>query len=812
MAVTDITLPAYLARVAPEPFDMGQMDCARFVAGWVEEITGRNPGAGHDYTAGDVAAIIRKAGGLRALGRKLAGQIPGLIETDRPRLNDVGVVRLPNGQTVFGICTGRAGMEWAVKTGDGVFIGPAQPLRCWTMQGGAAGAEAIGTFILSSLAVANVAVIGSVTLAQIVGSIVVTALSIGAQYALSTLMAPKGKDPGQQQQTVKSAIAPRVLHYGKVKTGGVLVFSHAYAGWWYNVIALGVGPLEFVELYLGDKLITLPSQPGPAIGAYGNYYVQLDLRAGNVPETVYTRVRDAFPLNWTNNHRGDGIASAMVAYVNPGQKAFSGIFQGGIPQFRAVVNGVPCFDPRTSTSPRSNNPALCILNYLTRAEGYNHPLSRIDMASFAAFATLCDAPVALKNGQSEPRYRLCGSIDTSEPRKDALKRMLDACDGQIYTTAEGKIAIRGGLYMPPEVTLDRESMVARNYQLVLPDATERANVIKPVFTSPQHDYQATEAASWRDEARIAREGEVVETLDLKLVPSHTQAQRLAKIAAHRLNAVPRGQLKFTAAALTAFEQPSVRIVDEVLGIDAPFEVAKFSLDIGNDALSVSIDAAKASPEAWDWDAATEEKAAPSIPATILESGTPVPENLLAFAVSAPGGVAFRLEFDPPGVDYLTPEGRFTLDSEPNRWAPTFTGVDGAAVITSTTVLANSDLYQVQARLKSFAEGAWCASVPVAAELATVAPDALASASVSAGAGQFTLTTVPGAETFALRIYTNTANDFATATRRTTRPAEDGVSEAHVVDGLAAGPLWIFAQPVNASGVAGPVSTYTANIT
>lgn len=810
MAVKDISLPSYLARVSPEPFDMGQMDCARFVAGWVEEVTGRNPGVGYDYTAGDVVDIIRKAGGLRALGRKFAGKIPGLIETDRPRVHDVGVVRLPNGQTVFGICTGRAGGEWVVKTGDGVFIGPAKPLRCWTMQGGAAGAEAIGTFILSSLAVANVAVIGNVMLAQIVGSIVVTALSIGAQYALSTLMAPKGKDPGQQQQTIKSAIAPRVLHYGRVKTGGALVFSHAQAGWWYNVLALGVGPLEFVELYLGDKLVTAPTLPGAAQGAYYGY-VWLDLRAGNVPETVYTRVRDAFPLNWGNDHRGDGIASVMVAYINPGQKAFSGVFQGGIPQFRAVVNGLPCFDPRTNTTPRSSNPALCILNYLTRAEGYNHALSRIDMASFAAFANLCDAPVGLKNGQSEPRYRLSGSIDTTEARKDALKRMLDACDGQIYTTAEGKIAIRGGLYMPPEVTLDRESMVARNYQLVLPDATERANVIKPVFTSPQHDYQATEAASWREEARIAREGEVVETLDLKLVPSHTQAQRLAKIAAHRLNAVPRGQFKFTAAALVAFEQPSVHIVDEVLGIDAPFEVAKFSLEVGQDALSVSIDGAKATPEAWDWNAATDEKAAPSIPVTISDVGTPVPENLFVFAVPAPAGVTFRLEFDPPGLDYLTPEGGYRLEADPASAAQLFTGADGADVFTGGTVAEDAAIYLVQARLKSFSASAWSDPLQVEATTSAATPAALVAVTVSAGTGQFTLTVEPGEDTAALRIYTNTANDFATATRRTTRPAAPGESDAHTVDGMAPGPVFIFIEPCNASGVVGPRLVYTANI-
>lgn len=812
------SLADYLARAAEHPFDMGRMDCARFVAGWVQDLRGVNPDGGLEYDARTVASVIRRHGGLRHLGARLADQA-GLIEVESPRAGDVGVVELPNGKRVFAICADAHLGHFAVKTSGGLFIGPAEPLRFWSAQGqGACSAEAVGAMILTAIGVESFAIFGTVTLANVIGTVVVTALSIGAQYALATLMAPKGKEPAAQKQTVKSTIGARVLHYGRVKTGGTLVFSHARLGYWHTVLVLGVGPISgFVQHYVGNKPVTLPAAPGAVSGAYSNYYVRLDTRAGAVPNTMFSELGTAFPLDWTADHRLDGLAAVHMQLVNPGPKIFSQIFQGGIPNYTGVINGLPVYDPRAGTTAWSDNPALCIMDYLTRREGWGHALARIDLPSFSAFANLCDQTVTLKSGATEKRYRLSGSIAANEPRKDALRRMLDTCDGRIFMTPEGKIGIRGGQFSAPEFTIDRTMLVARHYELVQPDAIDRANILKPVYLSPEQDYQLMDAPEIRDEARIADEGEVLDTLDLKMVPSATQAQRLTKIAFYRKNAVPRVSLKCSMAALGSFAQSSVTLVDEVIGINAPIEVSRWSMELG-EKVQISLEGAAVPAEAWAWDAATEEQDPAPVVNTITEAGIPVPSSVVytiePVMISATVSAArIRATFDAPDPATLTPELQWRVKDSAAAWSSA-TGDTGAGTLATDILDNNGTEYELQVRFLLSLPGAWSTLTYVAATTDAVPPAAVGTTSATGGAGKISASwqTPSSANFVATRVYKGNTSTFSASTLFSTRSAPPSASQALEVTGFTAGVRYVFLEPINGSGVAGPVTVLSATVT
>lgn len=75
------------------------------------------------------------------------------------------------------------------------------------------------------------------------------------------------------------------------------------------------------------------------------------------------------------------------------------IYQGGLPNVSAIIKGIKVYDPRESSHDRdsfltwewSDNPALCLLNYLTNEDyGCGISYDQIDVDSFEDLANVCD--------------------------------------------------------------------------------------------------------------------------------------------------------------------------------------------------------------------------------------------------------------------------------------------------------------------------------------------------------------------------------------------------------------------------------------
>ena len=186
--------------------------------------------------------------------------------------------------------------------------------------------------------------------------------------------------------------------------------------------------------------------------------------------------------SWTSSHRLQGTAYLYVNLTYDQE-----IFAGGLPIVTAEIKGVKVYDPRTSTTAWSDNPALCIRDYLTNTRyGRSIPSSMIDDASFIAAANYCDEMVT-KGGASAKRYTCNGVVDTSRTSLEIVRELLTSC--------RGMLVFSGGVYKlvidKPETaafTFNEDNIVG-SWQIMMGSKSNTYNRIRAEFFNPARSWQ-----------------------------------------------------------------------------------------------------------------------------------------------------------------------------------------------------------------------------------------------------------------------------------------------------------------------------------
>lgn len=201
-----------------------------------------------------------------------------------------------------------------------------------------------------------------------------------------------GTDFDQEDQSAgvlvnkQSNIDPIPVIYGRRKVGGTRVFISTGGNkneYLYMAIALSEGQIDAVEeIYINDELWL---KDGSVVS--GTKFVNLithgiALGGDNQP---YISLLSGADATWGTNHRLRGIAYVALRFKYD-QDVFS-----GIPDVKCVVRGKRVYDPRTSTTAWSTNPALCLRDYLTNSRyGKGLATNLIDDTSFIAAANFLD--------------------------------------------------------------------------------------------------------------------------------------------------------------------------------------------------------------------------------------------------------------------------------------------------------------------------------------------------------------------------------------------------------------------------------------
>ncbi|MDP2358023.1 MAG: phage tail protein [Beijerinckiaceae bacterium] len=679
---------------------------------------------------------------------------------------------------------------------------------------------------ITAIGVTGSVTIGStaITYASVLATAIVTAASVG----LSLLMAPKADGGGKGQVTVRQSRPARVRGYGRYKLAGAQAFLEADRRFLHRILIHCEGPIDAIEqTWLNDKQITLSGSGAVKINETapwsGTNVLVVETKTGSATQTASQLLRGLydgftnFGTRWTADHRLLGLCYTVIRARAPTDpKIFGRVFPNGMPDLTVVARLSQVYDPRTDTTAWSDNSSLCILDYLTHQRGMVIPQARMDMDSFSAFADVCDTAISLKAGGAEPRYRLSGMYDLTEEPREVLRRMLQTCDAEIYMTPAGKVAIRGGVWDEPKVTITERNIRAFTYEQGN-DALAAFNRVTLSFNSPAHGYEVTETEEWNDEASQALSGVVKpQDLSLVMVPAHGQARRLAKIMTAKGNPRHKLTIQTDMAGLDVLGERIIRVVLSELDIDDTFLVTRF--EILGDLLSCSIDIVSLAASAYAWNAATEEGDPPPIPQSVSNPLTydtpPLPTGLaltLLRTEISPGIFALRISavVDEPAAGWGA-VFQYRIEGVGAGWETMAAG--DTPWEGRSEILEEGQTYEVQAAHvgSGGSLGTFTATETIDAVADLVAPDSPTDLAVLASAGTATVEWLnPNSANYhATRVYRGATAVFADATLIATRYGAANAFDLYV-DPVAAGTYYWWVVAINSSSVpsaeVGPVT-------
>lgn len=382
-----------------------------------------------------------------------------------------------------------------------------------------------------------------------------------------------------------------------------------------------------------------------------------------------------------------------------------------------------------------------------------------------------------------------------------------ACDGRLVPTPDGGLTLDIGTWAEPSITLDADAITGFSEVARGRDVLTTANIIRATFTSPNHDYQSTDADQWIDDDDVALRGEIPVDKAFNMAPSHSQARRLMKLEAYRANPSWVGVFQCNLRAMAVFGKRFVRISYPLFGINEVFEIQDFRFNIGEGGIltGVSLQVQSMPAEAYQWDPASEEGTAPISEASTATNAIPLPSGFsLGVARITVGGTQVPygvLAFDLSPSNALTIQGQYRKVGDPN-WQ--VVAISDGATTANTGALSDGVQYEAQVRFVTLTgrEGAWTASQFITPVADPTAPGIVTSVTKTGAAGQVTLgwTSPNSANYVAANIRRNTVNTEGTATLIRTEYGPPSTVDGYVNTGLAAGTYYYWIKAANASGV------------
>jgi hypothetical protein len=464
-------------------------------------------------------------------------------------------------------------------------------------------------------AAATVAIGGPVLGLTYLGSFAVTAAATAALTAASQALAPKPDLPTyqafssgalQRTQNIKQPTQPRNVIYGQIRQGGTIAFIESTDDdkFLHMIVMLASHEIEeFTTIYLNDEAVTLSGNDTTSPDKYDNK-VKVYTQLGTTTQTAHSALV-ADSAKWTANHRLQGIANIYMRFEYDRDA-----FPNGIPNVSAKIKGKKLYDPRTSTTVYSANPALAIRDYLTNSTyGFGADTAEIDDDSFIAAANICDEQVTLAVGGTQNRYEIHGSFNTSQSPKQVLEQLLTSCGGTIFFS-NGKFHLKVAKYTTPTITLTEDDLRGPISLQTRRSRRDNYNAVKGVFAPATTNYIPADYPSYTSSAFVTEDnGETVFLdYDLPYTTDAAMAQRLAKIALYRNRQQITMTMPCTISAFKLAVGDTVMVTNDRLGFSSKvFEISEWSLavDVGaNEQAVIGVDLTlrELNSAVFDWNA------------------------------------------------------------------------------------------------------------------------------------------------------------------------------------------------------------------
>ena len=380
-------------------------------------------------------------------------------------------------------------------------------------------AIAIGSSVVGTTVAATYFTVG--TLAYAATSAVVAygvSAVAGSAFGLDKPDSQAFEDTASGMMVNKSANDAAIpVVYGQRKIGGVRVLMEVTGSdneYLHMVLALSEGEIDSIEnIYLNDVLST-DSRFSGFLDTYSHTGTDTQAADSNLVSAVG---------GWSSNHQLKG-----TAYIYLRLKYDQDAFASGLPTVTADVKGAKIYDPRTATTGWSNNPALCIRDYLTNTRyGRGIDTSLIDDTSFNAAANYCEEDVTI-GGVTKDRYTCNGVVDTSSGSMEVLRKLLTACRGFLVFSG-GKYKLIIDKVETAAFTFDEDNIVG-GWSIKLGDKNNQFNRIRANFFNPDRQWQPDIAVVDSTALRTADNGLLLEkTIDLPFTSDIDRAKMITTI-------------------------------------------------------------------------------------------------------------------------------------------------------------------------------------------------------------------------------------------------------------------------------------------
>ncbi|WP_412550528.1 hypothetical protein [Shimia sp. MIT910701] len=426
---------------------------------------------------------------------------------------------------------------------------------------------------------------GGLTLA---GSLVNLGGGLLLSSAVGALTRPDAPsfNPENVQTNSKSTTAPRMGHVGIVKVGGNVVFHRATEGISYRVVVHGHGEITRVlGHYLNNEPVALNATDHVTDEQYFHERPRVKIvgRTGQVPSAHYAELENIWS-EWTANHRLDGQWTSLITCESAPPEHHRGMYPSGEPALFVRAETAKLYDPRLDAAVFSENLALATAYYIASPDGLNSPRA-IDWDNITEEADFADDQMPLAEGGTEARLRASATFGLNEKPQEVLQKFLRAGGGEIRLAPSGKVKLSFARPRDAEFTITYGDILEVANVDAGPDGLDRFNVLPGRFVSHDLNHTEVDAEAWRDDARIAEDGEelVGAVFEAQFSPSHRQTRAALKVEMDRANPKLRLQLRCKPGCFPATFEEVVDLNAPEVGLVGKFSVRGHNLnfDRGN---------------------------------------------------------------------------------------------------------------------------------------------------------------------------------------------------------------------------------------
>lgn len=635
--------------------------------------------------------------------------------------------------------------------------------------------------------------------------------------ALQSYLNPKPKVPKPEDGSynLKQNVPSLSYALGRVKKGGDYVFLEEVGGVAHHITVFCAHRINrYVQHYLHDDKVTLSDDGLVSSGTTaGN--VRILTRLGLRASTVYTQVRDAFSAIWTNDHRGDGLATVWMCAVTVAQKNHMNVYPNQMPEHSAVLEGALLYDPRKAnqhipgqpdTWEYSENLPLMRLWHLTHPVGGKLTIDDMYIPDWINAANVADQDVTNRSGGIEKRYH-GGFWFRANNEVTEVGRIIDqASEIVVFERPDGLVGVHAGEFVEPTIRLTRDDIISINFDANERDASS-VLAVRGRYTDINADFVTQDAAIYGNPYLADDDTERTKTFENQAIQRHNHCQRLQKITDIRANAPKVSALAHYEPAEEVPYERFVRVHFPPKMEEAIIEITSTpKLSLRN--MTVEFSGIIIPPTLYSFVAAVEEGAPPVAADKLDPAGVPMPADFIA---------TIQTEVVSGGATAAFAKATWSLVSEvltyEFEWEPTSGAQPAQSVLSNAGETQVKSLYLVDGAEYRFRLRAWGGGTPSAwtdYQIATATADPVAPASVTAvsvtpGSAKalFEWTAPNSANYYACQIRVGTVNNINASTLMATEYGPPSAVDTRTVLGLASGSYYAWLIAINASGKPAP---------